>query len=102
MPEGSMAIKPMSYTLAIEQSNSNSGWQNKYMEISVYFTFFFKFILRYATNNRSKLRTSCVDNTECKFNAAEDAVLVKECFPNIDIFLQMKEKDISNIGDDNL
>lgn len=35
-----------------------------------------------------------------KFNAAEAAVLVKKCFPNFDVYLWMKEKDISNIADD--
>jgi hypothetical protein len=31
----------------------------------------------------------------CKFRAAEAIVLVRECFPNFDGYLQMKEKDIS-------
>jgi hypothetical protein len=29
----------------------------------------------------------------CKFSAAEATVLVRECFPNFDVYLQMKEKD---------
>jgi hypothetical protein len=36
----------------------------------------------------------------CKFSDAEAAVLVRECFPNFDVYLKMKEKDISNIVDD--
>jgi hypothetical protein len=35
-----------------------------------------------------------------KFNAAEAAVLVKKCFTNFDIYLEIKEKDIFNIVDD--
>ena len=36
----------------------------------------------------------------CQFNAAEAATLVKECFPNFEAFLRMKEKDISSVADD--
>ena len=34
----------------------------------------------------------------CQFNATEAATLVKECFPNFEAFLLMKEKDISSIS----
>ena len=34
----------------------------------------------------------------CQFNAAEAETLVKECFPNFEAFLRMKEKDISSIS----
>ena len=36
----------------------------------------------------------------CQFDAAEAATLVKECFPNFEAFLLMKEIDISSLADD--
>jgi hypothetical protein len=36
----------------------------------------------------------------CNFSATEALMLAKKCFPNFDVYLQMREKDISNIADD--
>jgi hypothetical protein len=36
----------------------------------------------------------------CQFNAAEVAALFKECFPNFEAFLRMKEEYISSVAND--
>jgi hypothetical protein len=57
-------------------------------------------VLTTETGHASHVLTTLRALTLCKYGAAEAAVLVKECFPNFDVYLRMREKDISNIADD--
>jgi hypothetical protein len=59
-------------------------------------------VLTTAAGHASPVLTTHRAQTVCKFNAAEAAVLVKECFTKFDVYLQMKEKDNSTIADDNV
>jgi hypothetical protein len=57
-------------------------------------------VLTAETSRASPVLTTLRALIVCKFSAAEATVLVRECFPNFDVYLQMKKKDISNIADD--
>jgi hypothetical protein len=57
-------------------------------------------VLTAETGRASPVLTTLRALIVCKFSAAEATVLVRECFPNFDVCLRMKEKDIFNIADD--
>jgi hypothetical protein len=57
-------------------------------------------VLTTETGRASQVLTTLRALIMCKFNSDEAVVLVRECFPNFDVYLRMKEKDISNIADD--
>jgi hypothetical protein len=57
-------------------------------------------VLTTETGRASPVLTTLRVLIVCKFSVTEAAVLVRECFPNFDVYLQMEEKDISNIADD--